>query len=58
MTPALIIAAIEAAMQLLAFIAKTKEQAVRTGEWTLEEEAAVDKKLAEAFTSPHWKPQP
>ena len=57
MTPEAILAAIDAAIRLIEFISKVRDQAVRTSEWTPAEEAAVDARLQAAFKSPAWQPK-
>jgi hypothetical protein len=54
MTPELIIAAINAAIQLLAFIDKAKGDLSQSGEMTPEQEAALDLKISELKQSPWW----
>ena len=58
MNPAIILAALDAALKLLDFITKARAEAARTGEWTPAQDAEVDAKLMAAFASPHWLTRP
>lgn len=57
MNPLIIVMAIDAAMKLLDFVVKAREQASRTAEWTPEQAAEIDAKLAAAFAADYWKPR-
>lgn len=52
MSPQLIIAAINAAMELIAWARKAAAEGKRTAEWTKEEEQAVDAKIDAIGTAP------
>ena len=56
MNPLVVSAAIAAATQLIEFILKARQEAQRTGEWTLEQEQQFDTRMQTKFTESHWKP--
>jgi cell division protein ZapA (FtsZ GTPase activity inhibitor) len=55
MNTALIIAAINAAIELLAFIDKARQALSQSGEMTKEQEEALDAKIAKLKDSPWWR---
>lgn len=55
MTPAEITVAIQGAAILIKLISQAIEQAKRDGEWTPEEEAAIDAEMETAFKADHWR---
>ena len=55
MTPAEISLAIQGVSVLIKLISEAAKQAKRDGEWTADEEAAVDAQIAEAFKADHWR---
>jgi hypothetical protein len=57
MTPALIIAAIEAGMQLINLASKIAEGMKQSGELSPEEEAALDAKIKALTSQPWWTPE-
>jgi len=56
MTPALIIAAIEAGMQLINLASKVAESMKQSGELSPEAEAALDAKIKTLTSQPWWTP--
>lgn len=56
MTPAVVLAAIAAAGELVKFINTAITASKQSKEWTPEEEAAVDARLRDMFVQEHWKP--
>jgi len=57
MTPALIIAAIEAGMQLINLASKVAEGMKQSGELSPEQEAALDAKIKALTSQPWWTPE-
>jgi hypothetical protein len=57
MNPAVVLAAMTAAQQLIEFIIKVRAEAQRDGEWTPEQEAQFDAMMQIKFEQPHWKPE-
>lgn len=56
MTPEQIFAAMSAAQLLIKLASDAVEKAKERGEWTPQQEAEFDAKLAEARQQAHWKP--
>jgi hypothetical protein len=57
MTPALIIAAIEAGMQLINLASKVAEGMKQSGELSPEAEAKLDAKIKALTSQPWWTPE-
>jgi hypothetical protein len=56
MTPTLIIAAIDGALAILSYFTTARADLAQNAEWTAEQRAAVDAKIASIPTLPHWQP--